>query len=318
MKMIMFATMTALLSPMVLSAARAEDWKVEAVRGSGMSFQGIGVDSKTGAFYTRNGYGDDGQTVQMYKDGAAFEAGKVSSETKLEGRGTAGTYMTVTGGQLYARSYDPTGEYGWPNGNVLGRWDVDSGAMTGKAEIPDMKGENGANSFNWGGFSALNMMEDQTGRYVLGNAGGSTWIVLKLDADLSVLDGRKFEAETLGWGFMRKGQLYLGDYFYSASINKVFDFASGQMNAADINLVGFAGNDKGGENVYLSTTAYDMFTDTVYFHNSNDQTIYRLGGGGGGGGGVPEPASWAMLIAGFGLTGAAMRRRRGAGAALPA
>jgi hypothetical protein len=26
---------------------------------------------------------------------------------------------------------------------------------------------------------------------------------------------------------------------------------------------------------------------------------------------VPEPASWAMLIAGFGLTGAAMRRRRG-------
>jgi hypothetical protein len=27
-------------------------------------------------------------------------------------------------------------------------------------------------------------------------------------------------------------------------------------------------------------------------------------------GSVPEPASWAMLIAGFGLTGAAMRRRR--------
>lgn len=29
-----------------------------------------------------------------------------------------------------------------------------------------------------------------------------------------------------------------------------------------------------------------------------------------GTGGVPEPASWAMLIAGFGLTGATMRRRR--------
>ena len=28
-------------------------------------------------------------------------------------------------------------------------------------------------------------------------------------------------------------------------------------------------------------------------------------------GGVPEPASWAMQIAGFGLTGSAMRRRRG-------
>ena len=32
--------------------------------------------------------------------------------------------------------------------------------------------------------------------------------------------------------------------------------------------------------------------------------------GGAVGGAVPEPASWAMLIAGFGLTGAAMRRRR--------
>lgn len=30
---------------------------------------------------------------------------------------------------------------------------------------------------------------------------------------------------------------------------------------------------------------------------------------------VPEPAAWAMLIAGFGLTGAVMRRRRGAVAA---
>ena len=28
-------------------------------------------------------------------------------------------------------------------------------------------------------------------------------------------------------------------------------------------------------------------------------------------GGVPEPANWALLIAGFGLTDAAMRRRRG-------
>lgn len=35
----------------------------------------------------------------------------------------------------------------------------------------------------------------------------------------------------------------------------------------------------------------------------------------GGAGGVPEPASWALLIAGFGLTGAVLRRRR---AILPA
>ena len=34
------------------------------------------------------------------------------------------------------------------------------------------------------------------------------------------------------------------------------------------------------------------------------------GGGGGGQGGVPEPASWAMMILGFGGVGAMLRRRR--------
>lgn len=46
-----------------------------------------------------------------------------------------------------------------------------------------------------------------------------------------------------------------------------------------------------------------------------------LGGAGGSitdpttGGGIPEPATWAMMIMGFGLTGAALRRRRYAGMA---
>lgn len=37
----------------------------------------------------------------------------------------------------------------------------------------------------------------------------------------------------------------------------------------------------------------------------------RISGEALGAGAIPEPASWAMLIAGFGLTGAAARRRRG-------
>lgn len=44
----------------------------------------------------------------------------------------------------------------------------------------------------------------------------------------------------------------------------------------------------------------DVVIDRVY--------ITRIGGVNG----VPEPSSWAMLIAGFGLVGAASRRRRGA------
>lgn len=37
---------------------------------------------------------------------------------------------------------------------------------------------------------------------------------------------------------------------------------------------------------------------------------WRITGGGGGGSTVPEPASWAMLLAGFGLIGTTMRQRR--------
>jgi hypothetical protein len=36
--------------------------------------------------------------------------------------------------------------------------------------------------------------------------------------------------------------------------------------------------------------------------------------GGGGQGAVPEPSTWAMIIAGFGIVGGALRRRRRAGA----
>jgi hypothetical protein len=39
-------------------------------------------------------------------------------------------------------------------------------------------------------------------------------------------------------------------------------------------------------------------------------TISGAGGGGGNGPGVPEPASWALMILGFGATGALLRTRR--------
>jgi PEP-CTERM motif len=49
--------------------------------------------------------------------------------------------------------------------------------------------------------------------------------------------------------------------------------------------------------------------DSVTFTDSTENW-HGLTIGIGGVAAVPEPASWAMLIAGFGLTGAAMRRRR--------
>jgi hypothetical protein len=54
------------------------------------------------------------------------------------------------------------------------------------------------------------------------------------------------------------------------------------------------------------------------FRTRHDPSYYLLDNvrvsGLGGGGAVPEPATWAMLIAGFGLVGLAARRRRRTGA----
>ncbi len=65
------------------------------------------------------------------------------------------------------------------------------------------------------------------------------------------------------------------------------------------------------------TIAFSGTARSVLFQGAAfDDITIGAPGGGPGVGGVPEPASWALLIAGFGLTGAAMRRRRALPAAL--
>jgi hypothetical protein len=50
---------------------------------------------------------------------------------------------------------------------------------------------------------------------------------------------------------------------------------------------------------------------STFFFNTGNAALFEVDVGGGGGG-VPEPATWSMLVAGFGLMGAALRRRRSA------
>jgi len=70
---------------------------------------------------------------------------------------------------------------------------------------------------------------------------------------------------------------------------------------------------QGGGN-YASNVLYLGFDDQINNADDNhDDIIIRVTAEDFGGQGVvPEPASWAMLIAGFGLVGAVSRRRRGA------
>lgn len=51
----------------------------------------------------------------------------------------------------------------------------------------------------------------------------------------------------------------------------------------------------------------DSISEPIEFTNA--ALGYQLSAGAGGGGAVPEPSTWAVMILGFGLAGAALRRR---------
>ena len=65
---------------------------------------------------------------------------------------------------------------------------------------------------------------------------------------------------------------------------------------------------------YASTSSFSFVLPSEVTYTS-DSGVF-LTGLGGVGGGVPEPATWALMLAGFGLVGSALRRRQGAGAQL--
>jgi uncharacterized repeat protein (TIGR03803 family) len=78
-------------------------------------------------------------------------------------------------------------------------------------------------------------------------------------------------------------------------------------------LASFDGSNGSGPVGSLIADALGTLYGVTQFGGGPDNagTVFSITGSGFDvGGAVPEPASWAMLIAGFGLTGAAMRRRR--------
>jgi hypothetical protein len=96
-----------------------------------------------------------------------------------------------------------------------------------------------------------------------------------------------------------------------------FTFTTVAEFGVDGNMIEFAANNAGGEVgrsfFYFQPGAFGAngTYNTIIFGSDQAATLTVSGiGGGGGPPPIPEPATWAMLIAGFGLTGAAMRRRR--------
>lgn len=105
--------------------------------------------------------------------------------------------------------------------------------------------------------------------------------------------------------------LAFGAYFSGAQIEGItLTFNDGEVRSIDvpghygIDFVGFSDPGKAISQVKLNIGNDIIAMDDLRFTTAFDQA-----------GGVPEPATWAMMIAGFGLIGATLRRRNGLAAA---
>lgn len=111
---------------------------------------------------------------------------------------------------------------------------------------------------------------------------------------------------------------YLGQFVGSAPVTVMANAGGAATVVTDPNVVG-AGTVTNGTQWTLATydfTATDSRTTLSLYNGTTNTDFIGLDNVSVSGpsaippGAVPEPASWAMMIAGFGLTGAALRRRR--------
>jgi hypothetical protein len=158
--------------------------------------------------------------------------------------------------------------------------------------------------FNWGtSFSASSA--DPTGGVLVTNFGYRGTKVSKVDG--SLFDFASVDLTD-----------YYNDNVDAASITFP-DQVTNQLNTKDVKFNFLTGSGSTTQTISIdSTPGLQTFTfnktgliSFVYIPQTTrggfiqaDNFVFDTAGA------VPEPASWAMLIAGFGLTGAAMRRRR--------
>ncbi len=75
-------------------------------------------------------------------------------------------------------------------------------------------------------------------------------------------------------------------------------------NAVSLYRLGF-------QDLLSNSPAFDIFTEVPSNSTRYGRISFTYSTGGGGGGTVPEPASWALMIIGFGCIGSALRHRSG-------
>lgn len=184
------------------------------------------------------------------------------------------------------------------------------GATTAaQAALPDYPSPG---SFNLADYSFTAVADGDVIAYFGGHTAGYTnWLRLEVNGVDTGLEGLNNQTSSLGqsfnFGAVSAGDMLVfkirvantGEYFYSKQ----------NLNPDDLTHIysaSYAGGDWG-----IPAGVYVGFED-LYGGGDRDYDDLRFvfTNVGGGEVAVPEPATWAMLITGFGLIGAVARRRR--------
>src|SRR5215207_11736625 len=167
-------------------------------------FDGGGaVDPISGKFYERSTF-DGSAVVRVYNSSAAYESGTGATILGLTPGGW-GTYFAVQNGKIFGRSTSGTTEVRRWSGTT-GQTELILSAVTG------MGGENGNHTFNWGGYTAVNVLNDNGQLYIVGaKQDFSGYLVVKLNPDLTIASTRNVAiSSSQGFAFIIRGMLFIG------------------------------------------------------------------------------------------------------------
>lgn len=268
------STLTLLIVALALGlvSAQGTNLPLTLVRNQIVGAQSGGaVDPVSGAYVEKSGY-DANTTYSIFANRAAFEAGTPGTTLTLDGGPGFGTYDGLLNGKLYGRS---------TNGDVstteteVRRWNASTGATELILNsVPGMNGTNRVGSFNWGGYSGVNVLNDDGQLYILGvNSAGTAWELVKLNADLTIASTLAIAIPpTQGYAFIVKGQLFFGSSYDSKSITTRVNIATGAVSTVSHSFTGGSGSP------YITNTFYDAAADCIYLYDNRDGKLYRADG----------------------------------------
>ncbi len=249
------------------SSARTVNFNVFSTAFNGLDLQNFydfSMDPATGYYYACASYGPGygSGPISVYLGAAALATNTPSSSVTLSG-GFYGTYFAVQNGVLFGRLDQST--------SAISSWNAVTGQSISTSAVLNMCGTNSTCTFEWGGFSGVNWMQDSTGLYVLGTDDVNGWQVDLMNTDLSVNNSQLIypPSNELGYAFAIKGHLLTADWYDVNTIEDDFNVLTGIDQPVSYTLAGLPANF-----LYLSNTLYDPTIDRLYIWNKVDGILY--------------------------------------------